>query len=153
MLLWSILLAVVGAAAPSRAENLNGHIYCYPGIDASGVQTTTCENADGDEQGPKGGDNGSTDPADRPLGIKVLVATYGGNCGAHVGNDTHNISLACGGESTCDYVVDYRRIGDPVPGCAKQYSVSYRCGLKGVPRSVTLGAEAGFGSVAALSCE
>lgn len=82
--------------------------------------------------------------------IMISQATYGGNCGAPAGNQTGTLQAACGGQQQCNYTVDYTVIGDPEPGCAKTYDVTYFCGP--TSKSLTLPAEAGFGSVANLSC-
>lgn len=83
--------------------------------------------------------------------IAVTSATYGANCGAPSGNVTSFLQTTCTGAQSCDYTVDYKVIGDPVPGCAKEYTAEWTCG-DGVPQTVTVAAEAGFGSIAALSC-
>lgn len=83
--------------------------------------------------------------------ISVAEATYGKNCGARVGNVTSHIKRQCDGNATCRYTIDYKVIGDPVYGCAKDYQVSYSCG-DGTFREATAAAEAGFRSSVALNC-
>jgi hypothetical protein len=83
--------------------------------------------------------------------IEVLQATYGSNCGADRGNATRNVAGVCDRTATCDYRVDVTRLGDPAPGCAKQFDVDYRCS-SGLAMQVTLPAEAGFGGLVALRC-
>jgi hypothetical protein len=61
--------------------------------------------------------------------IKIVSATYGGNCGAKTGNATKHIALKCGGKEYCDYIINYRLLGDPVPGCVKDYVVNWTCGI------------------------
>jgi hypothetical protein len=85
-------------------------------------------------------------------GIRVLVATYGGNCDAQRGNVTRRVALACNGSATCRFMVDIRQLGDPSPGCRKTADVTWTCGGGGELRSVMAPAEAGFGSVLELSC-
>ena len=82
--------------------------------------------------------------------ISNIIATYGGNCRAPYGNVTAVLASQCNGLSRCDYVVDYRIIGDPVPGCAKDYVAQWSCGT--VSKSLLLPPEAGFGSIATLTC-
>lgn len=83
--------------------------------------------------------------------ISVMSATYGGNCNAPSGNVTAHIANQCNGKNVCDYPVHYTRIGDPVPGCAKDYIVNYSC-PDGITRSANAAAEAGVGSVVNLAC-
>ena len=54
-------------------------------------------------------------------GIRILSATYGGNCGARIGNATDAIGKACGSKATCDYAVDANKLGDPAQGCGKSF--------------------------------
>jgi len=49
-------------------------------------------------------------------------------------------------------VVDVGALGDPAPGCAKEFEIEWQCEGDARPRAVTLHAEAGFGSVARLTC-
>jgi hypothetical protein len=85
--------------------------------------------------------------------ITVTAGTYGGNCGTPRGNVTSALRTACTGKALCDYVVDYRVLGDPAPGCAKDYVAEWTCnnGLGNV-RTYRVSPEAGFGGVARLSC-
>lgn len=83
--------------------------------------------------------------------ISVLSATYGGNCGAPAGNVTSFLTSACNGLASCDYAVHYQTLGDPAYGCQKDFAVQWSC--DGVPQHLSLPGEAGFGSVAALSCQ
>ncbi|MBL6853209.1 MAG: hypothetical protein ISS15_00445 [Alphaproteobacteria bacterium] len=83
--------------------------------------------------------------------ITVTSATYGASCHQPNGNVTHFLADACNGKATCDYTVRYQTIGDPAPGCAKDFSVQWTCsagqgGSQGAP------AEAGFGSKVTLQC-
>ena len=85
-----------------------------------------------------------------PAGLVVASATYGGNCGAPAGNMTRRLAAACNGRSACDYVIDYRVIGDPVFLCAKDYVARWRCG--GTTREARVSPEAGYARTISLSC-
>lgn len=85
-------------------------------------------------------------------GLSIRWATYGGNCGAPQGNVTRDVVSNCGGRMECTYSVDVQRLGDPVPKCGKDFSVSYSCGINGAQFHREIPPEAGFGSVAELSC-
>lgn len=78
-------------------------------------------------------------------GIQIESATYGGNCGVAKGNVTGHIAKQCNGKSDCRYTVDYEIIGDPAYGCAKTYTVTYRCGKNSQLFKKSLSAEAGWG--------
>ncbi len=77
------------------------------------------------------------DPYDVFSNIKVLSATYGGNCGAPLGNTTAIVRKACNGLTTCDYEVKASILGDAAPGCGKSLSVEYLC----MPSAQSLRAE------------
>jgi hypothetical protein len=79
--------------------------------------------------------------------IKVLEATYGGNCsGIAKGNVTEFVGSKCNDTSLCNYRVYYKSMGgDPAEGCEKSFSVTYSCGRKTKPETCTLAAEAGMG--------
>jgi hypothetical protein len=61
--------------------------------------------------------------------IKVIEATYGGNCaGVPKGNATQTLAAACDNQRLCNFRIYYRELGsDPAPGCEKGFAVSYRC--------------------------
>jgi hypothetical protein len=145
---------LVGGAA--YAETLTpGVIYCAPSLNASGELDIECENVASSPSGGGGvggGGIGDEGPGISP-GIQVNSATYGGNCGATHGNQTYNLGTACDGALECSYVVDYRVIGDPAPGCAKNYMVTYHCAGSKIGHSAYAGAEAGFDSVIKLKCD
>ncbi len=84
--------------------------------------------------------------------IKVVSATYGKNCGAKVGNVTAHLVQSCNGLSSCSYSVNHTIIGDPAVGCRKTYEAIYRCKNNTEARNVFVAEEAGFGSIARLSC-
>jgi hypothetical protein len=85
-------------------------------------------------------------------GLSVTEATYGAGCGVPLGNQTGTLAAACNGRSVCSYVVDYRLIGDPSPGCAKSYEATYSCNDGSPLRSAFSPPEAGLGSVLQLAC-
>lgn len=85
------------------------------------------------------------------VGLQILSATYGGDCGAPSGNETATLGAACRGLPSCTYVVETSTLGDPAPGCAKDYAVTYTCN-GGPATSAYLPAEAGNGSVLNLQC-
>ena len=91
-------------------------------------------------------------PQRTPVEISIDAATYGANCGAQSGNATNDLALSCNGKASCTYSVQVQRIGDPDPGCAKNFSVTYSClpEAKGLHRE--LPGEAGLGSVLDLDC-
>jgi hypothetical protein len=85
--------------------------------------------------------------------ITVMEAFYGYNCGVPSRYSyTAALFSACEGKTTCNYVVDYHKLGDPAPGCAKDYWAYYFCGLNQNSYLAHVAPEAGFGGVASLSC-
>lgn len=107
----------------------------------------------GDQHGAngngQGGDHGGQSPAGNV--IHVTAATYGAICRQPAGNVTKPLAAACDGKSTCDYVVQYQVIGDPAPGCAKDFSVQWTCSA-GPGGSATVPPEAGLGGKVSLQC-
>jgi hypothetical protein len=79
--------------------------------------------------------------------IKVLEATYGGNCeGVAKGNVTQFVGSKCNDTNLCNYRVYHKSMGgDPAAGCEKDFAVTYSCGRKSKPESCKLPAEAGMG--------
>lgn len=89
--------------------------------------------------------------ADGAAGIRILSATYGGNCNAGLsGNATGHVARACDGRTACAYRVDHGAIGDPAMFCPKTFVVSYRCG-NGPETEARLAAEAS-GQTVSLAC-
>jgi hypothetical protein len=84
-------------------------------------------------------------------GIRVQSATYGGSCGVPVGNATAAVRNACAGRANCEYAVDVRELGDLAPGCGKDFSVEYACGVGSPAKTATIPVEA-HGGTARLSC-
>jgi hypothetical protein len=87
----------------------------------------------------------------QPGTIGVTAATYGASCKQPAGNVTKFLADACNGKTSCDYVIKYQTIGDPAPGCAKDFSVQWTCST-GVGGTANAAAEAGFGSPVRLQC-
>jgi len=85
-------------------------------------------------------------------GIRLISATYGGNCGAQPGNATDALVAACDGQERCDYTVDVEKLGDPVGGCSKDFKAAYVCRPGHVTQRIELPGEAGLGSHAIASC-
>ena len=79
--------------------------------------------------------------------IKILEATYGGNCeGVTKGNVTQFVASACDSKDLCNYRVYYKQLGgDPAEGCEKSFAVSYTCGRNAKRNACTLPPEAGKG--------
>ena len=84
--------------------------------------------------------------------IKVIAATYGRNCGAPYGNVTRHLAEICDGRATCEYVIDFTVIGDPAPGCAKDYLAEWQCGRDPERRTIGVRPEAGGGTRILLRC-
>ena len=84
--------------------------------------------------------------------IKVIGATYGRNCGAPYGNVTNNLAEVCDGRATCEYVIDFRVLGDPTPNCLKDYYAEWQCGNDRERGVVSAGPEAGGGTRIVLRC-
>jgi hypothetical protein len=84
--------------------------------------------------------------------VQVVSATYGGNCGAPSDNARAALGAACDTRAHCDYVIDYRVLGDPAPGCAKTFEAKWACSTDGETQAASVAAEAGFGSHIVLSC-
>jgi hypothetical protein len=85
--------------------------------------------------------------------ILTSLATYGGSCGAAVGNMTGVLAKACNGRDHCDYAINYKTVGDPARGCRKDFAVEWRCTGSAGTHHLVIAAEAGIGSVAMLGCK
>ncbi len=93
-------------------------------------------------------------PAAKPAAqklIKVVKAEYGVNCKAKNPNVTAHIASACNGKPSCNYQVNHTLIGDPAPGCAKNYNVAWECGTPGKGLARGIGPEAS-GKTVPLTC-
>lgn len=84
--------------------------------------------------------------------VQVVSGTYGANCGASRGNKTNYLAAACNGQKICTYVINYKIIGDPAVGCAKNYTAEWRCGGNSKVYKTFAYPEAGFGRSVVLSC-
>jgi len=84
--------------------------------------------------------------------IAVVEATYGGNCRATAGNATTWVRGECEGRPRCTFLVEAGALGDPAPGCAKDFVARWTCEVGGRERRLVIGPEAGWGSVTVLSC-
>ncbi len=82
-----------------------------------------------------------TQQSDLPPGpITVVEATYGFNCEGSpgpaestnhvpVGNATKAVAEECNGAmEECAFVITIKKLGDPAPGCIKDFSARWRCG-------------------------
>jgi hypothetical protein len=86
-------------------------------------------------------------------GIDILTASYGENC-RHVtppppavnmfrrNNAAKFLRNACRGQMRCSVQIDVNIIGDPVQGCAKDFTATYQCGGEDAPRRAAIAAEA-----------
>jgi hypothetical protein len=84
--------------------------------------------------------------------IRVLGAAYGRNCAGNVTtNVTDDLARQCQGRDYCVYRIDVRQIGDPRPGCAKEYQARYMCRDGGNERYASASPEASGQSVV-LDC-
>ena len=86
------------------------------------------------------------------VSIRVLGAAYGRNCAGNVStNVTDDLARQCQGRDYCVYRIDARQIGDPRPGCAKEYQARYMCRDGGNERRASASAEASGKSIV-LDC-
>jgi hypothetical protein len=86
------------------------------------------------------------------VSIRVLGAVYGNNCAGNVStNVTGDLARQCQGRDYCVYRVDSRQIGDPRPGCPKEYQARYMCRDGGNERRASASAEASGQSIV-LDC-
>ena len=84
--------------------------------------------------------------------IRILGAVYGGNCAGQANtNFTDDLARQCQGRDYCVYRIDMRLLGDPRPGCAKDYRARYLCRDGGNERHASAGAEASGQSIV-LDC-
>jgi hypothetical protein len=128
----------------------------YGGSDQNARDGNPSSNPTGVFQGQPAGQNyrrnGQSDGLSQsPTVISVTSATYGASCKAPKGNVTKFLQTACDGKSSCQYSVDYKTIGDPAPGCSKDFSVEWTCGGIAGGTSSAAG-EAGLGSKVTLAC-
>ena len=65
------------------------------------------------------------------LGTSLInSATYGGNCGAPIGNVSNTVAgqLKCNFVDSCSIPISNATFGDPAKGCAKSFDIEYKCG-------------------------
>ena len=80
--------------------------------------------------------------------IRVTEAAYGQNCPPqqwHVSAKPENasaaVSGACNGKASCEFNADPTFLSDPVPGCGKDFTVSWRCGAFGAVHQINVASE------------
>lgn len=83
--------------------------------------------------------------------ITVLTAWYGQSCGTAHGNVTAHVQSRCNGRRSCNYLVEVQTLGDPAPGCQKNFLVLHTCSDAATIRLTQLPAEAS-GRLIELSC-
>ena len=94
--------------------------------------------------------------------IHVVEATYGESCQNYTpkypaynwvsrGNATAILREECAGKTSCLFSFAMQKIGDPASGCAKDFSVAYRCRQDSPLRTITLPPEAD-GKTVTLDC-
>jgi hypothetical protein len=98
-----------------------------------------------------------------PGTIDVMQGSYGGSCRDFMpkrpaknsyrnGNATAALIRACTGKAHCQFTVEAGMVGDPAPGCDKDFSATYRCGPQdSASKVVRVEGEAGGGMVV-LDC-
>jgi hypothetical protein len=60
--------------------------------------------------------------------ITILEASYGSSCTKKTGNVTDYTAKACNGKQACSMPINVNLLGDPSPGCGKDFAVTYQCG-------------------------
>jgi hypothetical protein len=85
--------------------------------------------------------------------IRILDASYGRNCPVRIGgsNAVDDLARYCQGRDYCTYRIDVRQLGDPSPGCAKDYHASYVCADGGSEQRASARGEASGQSIV-LDC-
>jgi hypothetical protein len=85
--------------------------------------------------------------------ITIEEATYGANCGAvKPVNATQRLARICDGRTSCNMLISASELGDPAPGCGKEFSVRYRCSQEQSARGLKVGGEAS-GAKLNLDCQ
>ena len=84
--------------------------------------------------------------------IKILSAVYGGNCTSHPMDATRFARRHCENRAECDYVVSAAVLGDPAPGCSKDFQITWRCSPEGPIEGTSIEPEAGFRGIARVRC-
>ena len=89
--------------------------------------------------------------------VQIAEATYGLSClgrapGVKAGNVTDAVAKICEKAiDDCKFVASVGDFGDPAPGCAKDLSISWRCGTDQSLRRLRIPAEAD-GKLISISC-
>src|SRR5690349_4374931 len=111
----AVLLLVVGASSALAQISIplpgTGGIQIGPQQDNRGY-----DNRGYDNRGNRGYGGGSS--------IRIIEAAYGRNCRVQMGGGgsvINDLVQACQGRDYCQYFIDVHRLGDPAPGCAKEY--------------------------------
>src|SRR5258708_4305642 len=86
--------------------------------------------------------------------IKIEEATYGANCanGVKAGNATQYAAKSCDGHALCNIFISVQELGDPAPGCGKDFSVRLMCNRQQPARRMHINGEAN-GSTVRIDCE
>jgi hypothetical protein len=84
--------------------------------------------------------------------VTVAEASYGPACRAKPGNVTGYVAQACDQKRKCSLTIDAAKMGDPAPGCGKDFSVKYRCQQNAALHNISIAAEAN-GKTVDLDCE
>ena len=85
--------------------------------------------------------------------ITIEQATYGANCaGAKPVNATQRVAKVCDGRISCNMLISAPELGDPAPGCGKEFSVRYRCSWEQSAHGQKVAAEAS-GSKLYVDCQ
>ena len=88
-----------------------------------------------------------------PIGtIHVSSASWAENCGAPKGNATQWVKSACAGRRECNFVFDWRLLGNPAPTCNKQFSIEWTCSADGPALKTILVPDPMQDAIAPLSC-
>ena len=95
--------------------------------------------------------------------IHIVAATYGAACqdftppsGApnqvKIGNASEAVAKVCDQkDGRCEFHVDVGQLGDPAPGCGKDFAVGWRCGSAATVHQAAIAPEA-HGQTALLTC-
>ena len=132
--------------APYGQDNAQGGGRNHPDSRSAGGGPTHFTDQNPNTQGGRSMAQAQSQPA----AIGVASATYGGSCKAPKGNATQAVQAACNGKSSCQYTVNHLALGDPAPGCRKDFAVAWTCGT-GTGGSAWLPGEAS-GATVNLSC-
>ncbi|GAB4512217.1 MAG: hypothetical protein Tsb0026_16010 [Sulfuricaulis sp.] len=84
--------------------------------------------------------------------IKVMIGSYGSNCGAKPGNATTQVSRTCDGQTLCEYKIDPVTLEDSLPDCAKNFTAEWKCGAGATVYAVSVPAGAARGESLRLVC-